>query len=298
MNYDDIDGLILAAGFGTRMGPLGKILPKALWPVFEKTLLEIQILKLKNLGIKNIYVNAHHRKEVLAEYIKRKNLPVKIIEEEEILGVGGAIYNIALNFKPNKKLLISNCDQIVHFTAKELSSMRQNIANREIDVCILLNQVQQKSQLNEVIQEMGLMKGINKRPVKDSYVTYCGIALIDMENLRPKKGFQAFFNEVARFEENKVAVVENTKNVFIDLGTIENYSKNLKRILLQMQLQEGDIYTTVEELKLVDEKKMSKDQLSYGGNEVIELIGVDEVFREINHYELNGELAITGAAKS
>jgi len=35
--------LILAAGFGTRMGKIGKKLPKVHGPDFEKSLLELQV---------------------------------------------------------------------------------------------------------------------------------------------------------------------------------------------------------------------------------------------------------------
>ena len=49
--------LLLAAGYGTRMGIIGKELPKVLWPVYEKTLLELQVDYLKELGVKNIFLN-------------------------------------------------------------------------------------------------------------------------------------------------------------------------------------------------------------------------------------------------
>ena len=38
------NALILAAGAGTRMGEIGKVLPKVLWPVFECSLLELEVL--------------------------------------------------------------------------------------------------------------------------------------------------------------------------------------------------------------------------------------------------------------
>ena len=43
--------LILSAGLGTRMGEIGKILPKVLWPIYFKSLLELQIRYCQSLGI-------------------------------------------------------------------------------------------------------------------------------------------------------------------------------------------------------------------------------------------------------
>ena len=50
--------LILAAGFGSRMGEIGKILPKVLWHIFEKSLLELEIEYARSLGIKKIFINS------------------------------------------------------------------------------------------------------------------------------------------------------------------------------------------------------------------------------------------------
>ena len=51
--------LILAAGKGTRMGEIGKVLPKVLWPIYERSLLELQVQYAKSLGIKDIYIKNH-----------------------------------------------------------------------------------------------------------------------------------------------------------------------------------------------------------------------------------------------
>ena len=85
--------LILSAGFGTRMGEIGKSLPKVLWPVFEKSLLELQVEYVKTLGIPKIFINLHHQKELILESVRNKAVfdEVIFLTEEEILDIGGGI---------------------------------------------------------------------------------------------------------------------------------------------------------------------------------------------------------------
>ena len=64
--------LILAAGFGTRMGAIGQKLPKVLWPVFERSLLELQVGYARSLGIQKIYINLHYMGEEIDIFCKDK----------------------------------------------------------------------------------------------------------------------------------------------------------------------------------------------------------------------------------
>ena len=68
MKVDNV--LILAAGAGTRMGEIGKKLPKVLWPVFEKSILELEVLYAEELGAQNIYINTYNYKEKLISFYK------------------------------------------------------------------------------------------------------------------------------------------------------------------------------------------------------------------------------------
>ncbi len=49
--------MILAAGFGTRMGSITKLVPKPLIKINDKTLLEENIEKLASIGVKEIIIN-------------------------------------------------------------------------------------------------------------------------------------------------------------------------------------------------------------------------------------------------
>ena len=64
------NALILAAGAGTRMGEIGKVLPKVLWPVFECSLLELEVLYAQSLGVKNIFINSHYYTKEILEHVK------------------------------------------------------------------------------------------------------------------------------------------------------------------------------------------------------------------------------------
>jgi NDP-sugar pyrophosphorylase family protein len=106
----------MSAGFGTRMGSIGKKLPKVLWPVFEKSIIELQVAYARSLGIDNIYINLHHMGEQIEEFCKSKASfeGVKFLwEKPEILDIGGAIHNLASQpeVKYKGKLLVLNADQ-------------------------------------------------------------------------------------------------------------------------------------------------------------------------------------------
>ena len=92
---DGITGLILAAGYGTRMRPLTGYLPKTLLPVIGVPLLEIVANKLRRGGASHIHVNAFHLAEQLEEFAAGSDLPLTLHREHTLLGTGGGIGNMA-----------------------------------------------------------------------------------------------------------------------------------------------------------------------------------------------------------
>ena len=115
--------LILAAGFGTRMGSIGQKLPKVLWPVFEKSLLELQVAYARSLGVENIYINLHYMGEEIESYCKNRQAFEGVTflwEKPEILDIGGAIHNLAAQVKYKGKLLVLNADQFFYLKKEEL----------------------------------------------------------------------------------------------------------------------------------------------------------------------------------
>ena len=94
--------IILGAGFGKRMYPITKKIPKPLVKINGITLLENSIKFLISLGIKHIVINAHHLHKEIVNFVKRKRFSSKInvvVEKRKILNTGGGILNASKQFK-------------------------------------------------------------------------------------------------------------------------------------------------------------------------------------------------------
>jgi len=92
---------ILAAGFGTRLLPLTRTIPKPLIPFCSDPLIKFIISYYKSLGIKSFAINAHHLSDKIVKFIQAdgEKESVKIFIEDEILGTGGGIRNAAAFFE-------------------------------------------------------------------------------------------------------------------------------------------------------------------------------------------------------
>lgn len=85
--------LILAAGFGTRLGALTKETPKALVRVGDRTIIDHNIRKLLEIGVKEILVNTHHLAEQIEVFLNEQAYPAEIstVFEPELLGTAGTL---------------------------------------------------------------------------------------------------------------------------------------------------------------------------------------------------------------
>ena len=106
--------IILGAGFGKRMHPITKKIPKPLVKIKGVTLLENSIKFLNSLDVKHIVVNSHHLHKEIIDFVKRKKFSSKvnvIVEKRKILDTGGGILNASKKFK-NQTFFVLNPDTI------------------------------------------------------------------------------------------------------------------------------------------------------------------------------------------
>ena len=90
----DIDVLILAGGFGTRLRPIFSDVPKVLVPMGDRLFVDILIDQLVNHGFYRITFCIGYLKEQVIDHLKkRKDCKISFSSEESPLGTAGAIKN-------------------------------------------------------------------------------------------------------------------------------------------------------------------------------------------------------------
>nr|MEE4267159.1 sugar phosphate nucleotidyltransferase [Candidatus Krumholzibacteria bacterium] len=111
-DIQDIQGLILAAGYGTRLAPVTDHVPKPLLPVGGKTLLDHAVDNLTAAGVQHIAVNTHHLGAQVALHIEDRvdQERFTMFPEKEILGTGGALDNARIFLNRSPHFLIHNGD--------------------------------------------------------------------------------------------------------------------------------------------------------------------------------------------
>src|SRR5690606_14556344 len=91
--HTSVKALILAAGKGTRLGPLTLACPKPMIEVGGRPLLAHNIAWLRAQGITQIAINLHHMPEAITSYLgdgSRFGVDIVYSHEPELMGTAGA----------------------------------------------------------------------------------------------------------------------------------------------------------------------------------------------------------------
>ena len=106
--------LILCAGFGKRLLPLTKTLPKPLLKIGESTLLEKTIKLIEQLKIKKIKINIFYLSDEIKKFVNQlnTNIDIELVEDgNEILDTGGGIFNM-IKDTAEENFLVFNPDTV------------------------------------------------------------------------------------------------------------------------------------------------------------------------------------------
>lgn len=220
------------AGFGTRMGDLGKALAKPLWPLFETTLLEAQIRYTKELGFSTFYINTHHN----AESFKRKKIERETIisHEEDILGSGGCFIKLKKENPNLKELYIFNPDSFLVLSKSDWE--RFFLEAKTVDNLLIGIPCKESDSYNRLEVDNGLLKRIVPPAKEAPEITYSGFGKVNLNSGYLSKSREieniGFFQSICDPElKNTRVFIPNSPFEFWDFGELDFYTENMFNLL-------------------------------------------------------------------
>jgi NDP-sugar pyrophosphorylase family protein len=119
--------MILGAGRGTRLGPLGLSRPKILLDIGNEPLLMHHLRYLEGQRVERVVINAHHLAADVTGFVDAYDgtLEVMVVVEPELLGTAGGVRN-ALEYLGSEPFAVLYGDVIIRESLTELAESHQN----------------------------------------------------------------------------------------------------------------------------------------------------------------------------
>lgn len=249
-------GVIPAAGAGRRLGYLSGLLPKTLFPVYDRPIIHYVVDQMQNVGIEDIYIVVNVFKEKVIGYFDLIKMDLRanihFIEQKELGGTGEAIL-LAEEFIKDEPFMViygddctvtSSLDQmIVDFLTKNPLVMEGVV--RENNKKILQQTCSVK------LKNDGKMHEIIEKPENPPYMMRgCGVYLFSpdifeyirntpVHPLRKEKEITYTINNAAK-EGKAYGYVIDGHNININDHEQLLKASNLVRILKHSMLEDYD----------------------------------------------------------
>lgn len=228
-----MDGMIFAAGLGTRLRPLTDDRPKALVELNGKSLLEHVILKMKEAGVGRVVVNVHHYAGMIENFLaSRNNFGMDVVVSDErdgLLDTGGGLLKAARLFRRGEPVLVHNVDILSDLCLNELFEAHEAARN-------YVTLVTRPSQGERVLKfdtegifrgwenkQTGEQKIVDKNFFRSKDYSFCGIQIISpdfLENFVYSGVFSIIDEYIARAKSKTLRMYPYAGR-FMDLGTPE-----------------------------------------------------------------------------
>lgn len=106
--------VVMAGGKSTRLKPFSNIIPKPLFPIGDKTILEQIIHSFQNTGSTQFFLLLNYKHKMVLEYLKEtsiKGVEIKSLVESDYYGTAGSL--ALLRKDVSETFIVTNCDVLI-----------------------------------------------------------------------------------------------------------------------------------------------------------------------------------------
>lgn len=216
--------VVMAGGFGKRLGSLTRNTPKPLLPIRGKPMLSLILEKLKAEGFFNVAISVFYQKGKIIKYFRdgsRFGLAIRYLEEKIPLGTAGALSMLPRQRHP---IFVVNADILFNFSLIEF--LRYHKSHKGIATVAVKPDTHEFS-YGIVRAKGGQILGFHEKP-SFSFLFNAGVYCLDPQALtlmvRDKfLDMPDFLTKLIRLKKKVVAYPLHEP--WQDLGTLKSYSQ-------------------------------------------------------------------------
>lgn len=224
--------VILAGGLGTRLKPFTEIIPKPLLPLGEKSVMEMQLLSLKQYGFTDIYIATNYMAEYIEAFLgngSKYGVKLTFSKESKPLGTCGPL-NL-LKSKLDEPFILMNGDILTKLNFSDFynhslgSDSILTIGTKIISTPFRFGNVKTDSK--------GYVIDIEEKP-ELSFEILAGIYFMKPEIFEyiPKDQYFGMDNLIKDLLSKKEKISKYKINEYwLDIGQIEDYSKAKEEVV-------------------------------------------------------------------
>lgn len=237
-----IKGMIFAAGFGSRLGEIGRTVPKCLLEVTPShRLIDYILERYAAIGVSEVVVNTHHLSELVKDYLASypATFTIKVIHEPEILETGGGLLGAKALLEGADHVVLQNGDV---YSECSLPAMLKAHCE-EKNTATLLAQRRGSSRgffFNQDRSLVGHLGESGGTPVKNfvswfkgpepEVLSFGGVSVISKSFWEPLSKFSGKFSITKAFlaaaeRQGAVKAFDDSASRWADVGTVDKLEK-------------------------------------------------------------------------
>jgi NDP-sugar pyrophosphorylase family protein len=217
--------VILAGGLGTRLKPFTEVIPKPLLPIGEKSLLEIQIGRLKDHGFDEIFLATNYKSDYIENFFgdgSRYDVKLTVSREAKPLGTVGPV--TLLKNRLTEPFILMNGDIL---STIDFTKFYEFALGKDADLCLAIKKIITPFDFGSISWEGDYVTSIQEKPdleieaLAGIYVLKPGIF-----RLIPEDEYYGMDTLIKRMLAEGIPVAKySMKEYWLDIGMLPDYEK-------------------------------------------------------------------------
>lgn len=226
----DLPVVIMAGGKGTRLRPFSNILPKALFPIGERTILEEIMERFRVHGCEDFWLSVNHKADFIQNYVEQLEDPPRSVEylrEDRPLGTAGSLSLLRGNV--TSTFFVTNCDILVDADYAEIVDYHREHENA-VTLIGALKEIRIPYGTVES-GEGGLLTAFREKP-NLNYLINTGFYLLE-PGVLDEIPVDVFYDmtqlvEDVRANDGRVGVFPVSEKSWRDIGEWQEYERTIR----------------------------------------------------------------------